>query len=381
MKHSRTIWNSPVEYLRNERPDFPVAFFCPDALQEKARQFLHGFPGQVTYAVKANPAPEVLANLVAAGIEAFDVASPEEMEQVRSIAPDAPLHYNNPVRSRAEIGSAISARVVSCSVDSFSELAKLAGQFPPGTTEIAVRFRLPLDGAAYDFGTKFGTDLTEAIELLQRVESLGYAPALCFHPGTQCTAPGVWKAYISAAAEIVGKAGVAIGRLNVGGGFPSHRLSGQEPHLEAIFSEIADAAKQAFGNNQPQLLCEPGRAMVGDAYCLAARVKAIRDGKDVFLNDGFYGGLSELVSIGPLDRLEIISPEGEPRLAEPSTHAVFGPTCDSIDKLSDATALPSDMEEGDYIIFQGIGAYSTCLTTRFNGYGLSAVENVASLSG
>ena len=380
MKHSRTIWNSPLEYLRNERPDFPVAFFCPDALQEKARQFLRGFPGQVTYAVKANPAPEVLGNLVAAGIEAFDVASPHEIEQVRSIAPEAPLHYNNPVRSRAEIAHAVSASVASYAVDSRSELVKLAEQVPAENAEIAVRFKLPVKAAAYDFGTKFGADLTLAIQLLKQVGRLGYPPSLCFHPGTQCTAPGVWKAYIGAAAEIVDKAGVAIGRLNVGGGFPSHRLMAQNPRLEAIFEEISSAKKSAFGANAPDLLCEPGRAMVGDAYCLAARVKSIRDGKDVFLNDGFYGGLSELVSVGLLDRLEIISPEGELRRGEPRVHALFGPTCDSIDKLTDAQALPSDMEEEDYIIFHGIGAYSTCLTTRFNGYGLKAVETVAALT-
>ncbi len=381
MKHSRTIWNSPLEYLRNEQPDFPVAFFCPDALQEKAHEFLHRFPGQVTYAVKANPAPEVLGNLVAAGIEAFDVASPQEMEQVRRIAPDAPLHYNNPVRSRAEIVHAVSSGVASYAIDSRSELAKLAEQVPVENVEIAVRFKLPVKGAAYDFGTKFGADLTLAIQLLKQVERLGYIPSICFHPGTQCTGPGVWKAYIGAAAEIVDKAGVAIGRLNVGGGFPSHRLMEQSPRLETVFEEISAAKKYAFGANAPDLLCEPGRAMVGDAYCLAARVKSIRDGGDVFLNDGFYGGLSELVSVGPLDRLEIVSPQGELRRGKPRAHALFGPTCDSIDKLADAQALPSDMEEEDYIIFHGIGAYSTCLTTRFNGYGLSAVETVAALTG
>ncbi len=381
MKLSRTNWDNPREYLRAEQPDYPVAFFCPDALQQKAHEFLRGFPGQVTYAVKANPAPEVLGNLVAAGIEAFDVASPEEMNEVRNIAPQAPLHYNNPVRSRAEIAHAVLSGVASYAVDSRSELAKLAEQVPHENVEIAVRFKLPIKGAAYDFGTKFGADLTLAVELLKQVKKLGYIPSLCFHPGTQCTAPGVWKAYIGAAAETADKAGVAIARLNVGGGFPSHRLMEQTPDLEAIFDEISAAKKSAFVANAPDLLCEPGRAMVGDAYCLAARIKSIRDGKDVFLNDGFYGGLSELVSIGPLDRLEIISPQGKRRLGEPRAHALFGPTCDSIDKLADAQALPSDMEEGDYIIFHGIGAYSTSLSTRFNGYGLRAVETVAALTG
>ncbi len=381
MKLARTTWDNPREYLRTVQPDYPVAFFCPQALQQKAHDFLRGFPGQVTYAVKANPAPEVLANLDAAGIEAFDVASPEEMDEVRNIAPQALLHYNNPVRSRAEIAHAVLSGIASYAVDSRSELRKLAEQVPPENVEVAVRFKLPVKGAAYDFGTKFGADLVLAVELLKKVKKLGYTPSLCFHPGTQCTAPGVWKAYISAAAEIADKAGVVIARLNVGGGFPSHRLTEQNPRLEAIFDEVSSAAKSAFGANAPALLCEPGRAMVGDAYCLVTRIKSIRDGGDVFLNDGFYGGLSELVSIGPVDRLEIISPNGELRLGKPQPHALFGPTCDSIDKLADAQALPLDMEEGDYIIFHGIGAYSTCLSTRFNGYGLRVVETVAALTG
>jgi ornithine decarboxylase len=380
MQQSKTIWRTPCEVLRARRPDAPISFFAPSVLRATARRFATHFPGLVTYAVKANPDPAVLGNLAASGLCAFDVASPAEMDLVAQTVPGAVMHYNNPVRSRAEIAHAAALGVVSYSVDSASELAKLARAVPTAGTEIAVRFKLPLGGAVYDFGAKFGALPGLAADLLRRVARLGYIPALTFHPGTQCHDTSVWRAYIAAAAQIAGQAGVDIARLNVGGGFPSHRLNDQTPALEEIFDIIGGAVAQAFGAKPPNLLCEPGRAMVGDAFALATRVKAIRDGGAVFLNDGIYGGLAEHPVIGPIDRIDVISPGGGRRRAPARPRTVFGPTCDSIDKLPQDLDLPGDMAEGDYVIFQGLGAYSTSLATRFNGYGVQAVETVASLS-
>ncbi|MHA6345785.1 type III PLP-dependent enzyme, partial [Roseivivax sp. CAU 1761] len=127
MTHPRTATDDPVAYLVRHRPDRPVFFFSPTALARSAARFRAGFPGQVTYAVKANPAPEVLSGLSAAGLEAFDVASPEEMRAVRRVAPAARLHYHNPVRSPDEIAAARRFGIASWSVDRASELEKLAG--------------------------------------------------------------------------------------------------------------------------------------------------------------------------------------------------------------------------------------------------------------
>jgi ornithine decarboxylase len=82
---------------------------------------------------------------------------------------------------------------------------------------------------------------------------------------------------------------VRIARLNVGGGFPSHRLNGVRPELEAIFALIDRVATEAaFGAARPALVCEPGRGIVAEAFA-GRRVKAVRDGEHVFLNDGVYG--------------------------------------------------------------------------------------------
>lgn len=378
---SNTIWATPGEIIRARAPNHPVAVFAPAALQANARRFLAGFPGLVTFAVKANPDVAVIENLLAAGLGAFDVASPAEIDLIRGIAPDAALHYHNPVRGRDEIAHAVTAGVQSWSVDAASELEKLIEMVPAKGCEISVRFKLPVAGAAYDFGAKFGASPEAAAELLCRVVEAGFTPSLTFHPGTQCADALAWDAYIRAAARIAAQAGVRLARLNVGGGFPSHRQSAATPELEAIFAQIARATAEAFGAHRPQLVCEPGRGLVGDAFALITRVNALRDGVHVFLNDGIYGCLAEAPLMGSVDRIAVFSPSGTPRTAAPVGRVVFGPTCDSIDRLPGEVALPSDLAEGDFVVFQGMGAYSCALSTRFNGFGQVELATALSLLG
>ncbi|MAN99187.1 MAG: ornithine decarboxylase, partial [Roseovarius sp.] len=187
-------WSDPRAHLTRQTPDAALLYFSPDRLQATARAFQAGFPGLVTYAVKANPGAEVLANLVAAGITAFDVASPEEMRAVRSVCPRAVLHYNNPVRSLPEIEVAAQMGVASYSIDCVRELDKLTGRIAPDA-EITVRLALPVRGAAYDFGAKFGVGPDRAEELLRAVAERGFTPSMTFHPGTQCADPAAWGAY------------------------------------------------------------------------------------------------------------------------------------------------------------------------------------------
>ncbi|MCB2117050.1 MAG: type III PLP-dependent enzyme [Rhodobacteraceae bacterium] len=372
---SKTIWTNPSEYLRTHTPDHPVMFFAPAVLQDMAHRFLDGFPGLVTYAVKSNPDEMVIQNLVAAGIEGFDVASPAEIEMIARLAPTAAMHYHNPVRARHEIAYAVSMGVKTYSVDSFSELEKLFEIVPAGA-EISVRFKLPVQGAAYNFGAKFGATVEKAAELLARVAAKGYIPSLTFHPGTQCTDPMAWDAYIRAAAEICRISGVKAQRLNTGGGFPSYRLAGELPQLDAIFALIGRVANEAFDGNPPALVCEPGRALVAESFTLAARVKGVRDDEHVFLNDGTYGSLDEMPLAGMIDRIAILSPEGTRRTGESRARIVFGPTCDSVDRLPGELALPGDIAEGDFVVVSGMGAYSTATNTRFNGFGALAIETV-----
>lgn len=374
---SDPIWASPEEHLRKAQPDAVQLYFCPAEVQRMARRFQSGFPGLVTYAVKANPAPEVLENLVAAGLRAFDVASVAEMRAVRAACPDAVLHYNNPVRSRAEVAEAIGFGIASASVDCASELEKLASL--PRGTEISVRLALPVKGAAYDFGAKFGAGPDLAVLLLVRVAEMGFTPAMTFHPGTQCADAGAWASYIRACADVAARAGVRLARLNVGGGFAAHR-GGAAPDLEAVFARIATETQAAFGPDAPALVCEPGRAMVAEACQLGTRVKSLR-GDTVYLNDGIYGALAEWRDIAAHDRIRVVASGPASRQGAPRARIVFGPTCDSIDRLPETVLLPADLAEEDYLVFAGMGAYGSAIATRFNGYGPEGMVTVAGFTG
>jgi ornithine decarboxylase len=376
---SKTIWATPSEMIRAQTPDNPVLFFAPAALQATAKRFIAGFPGLVTYAVKSNPDEMVIQNLIAAGVTGFDVASPFEIDMIGRLAPGAAMHYNNPVRARHEIEFAVDRGVKSYSVDSHSELKKLAELVPAEGTEISVRFKLPVKGSAYNFGAKFGATAEEAVSILREAVAFGFTPSITFHPGTQVNDLTLWEQFIGKAAWIAKEAGVRIARLNVGGGFPSQRSADGILTLEDIFATINRATAEAFGADRPQLVCEPGRGMVADAFASVARVKGIRDGAHVFLNDGVYGSLAEMPIIGMVGRIEALSPEGEPRTGAKVDRIVFGPTCDSVDRLPGEIALPSDLEEGDFLVFQGVGAYSTVTNTRFNGFGELTVATVMRL--
>ncbi len=376
MRNDMAVWPTPVAHLARFHPDDPMLYFSPEVLQKTARRFVDGFDGLVTYAVKANDSETVLHNLVGAGIAAFDVASVREMARVRGVAPQAVLHYHNPVRSRTEIAQAVRYGIASWSVDCLQELEKLA-DVPRAGTEIAVRLRLAVPGAAYDFGEKFGADPDQAVVLLQKARDMGFVTSITFHPGTQCADPEAWAIYVDVAADVARRAGVCLARLNVGGGFAAHR-SGAAPDLERIFSRISAQAHTAFAGTAPDLVCEPGRAMVAEAFTLALRVKAVRAGA-VYLNDGVYGALTELRDIGAPERICVCRETGAPVTGARVAKVIYGPTCDSLDRLPDPLLLPETLGEGDYILFAAMGAYSASLSTHFNGYGQQESATVENL--
>ena len=374
MTLAKTVWATPEAHFTRTQPERPVMYFNPAQLQRQAQRFVNGFPGLVSYAVKANPARGVLDNLVAAGITAFDVASPAEMEIARQASPGAVLNYHNPVRSLSEIAIARPYGISSWSVDCFEELDKLAS-LPPGA-EIAVRLCLPVTGAAYDFGSKFGAGPDLATQLLRAVVSRGFTPAMTFHPGTQCKSGAAWAAYIRACAKVAQNAGVALQRLNVGGGFPADRGDAGDG-LEQIFTAIHSSAQEAFPGIAPRLVCEPGRAMVSGAFKLLCRIKARRGAGAIMLNEGIYGALAELRDMPPPANVLWFDPAGNARPGPCTDTILFGPTCDSIDRLRDCIALPETCVTGDYLLFPEMGAYSNALATEFNGYGLADIVTVA----
>jgi ornithine decarboxylase len=373
MTTTAAIWRDPETYLAAERPDAPVLFFAPAELTASAKRFLDGFPGLVTYAVKANSEPAVVMGLISAGVRAWDVASPSEIDLLRRLSPDAALHYHNPAKSRGEIAFALANGVRVFSADSFVELDKIAEVATEqgvalDTLEASVRFKLPVAGAAYNFGSKFGATPEKAAELLRRAADLGMVTSLTFHPGTQCETAEAWVSYIRRAGDIVRDAGVRLHRLNVGGGFPG-ALYGESFDLQAIFDAIGAARDAAFGKDGPTLVCEPGRGMVAGCMALAARVKLVREDGAVFLNDGIYGGLDEFPVLGRTHSFRVLDSEGVERAGQTRPAVLFGPTCDSMDRLPGEAAVPACIAEDDFILFDAMGAYGSVTATQFNGYG------------
>lgn len=362
-------YNSTVDVLCAHRPHHPVLCFSQDILAAQAERFLTGFPGEVTYAVKANDSAQVLATLVKSGLTVFDVASLEEMAIVRAQCADAEFHYHNPVKSRLEIETAYRRyRVRQFAFDDAGEFEKLRQICSPEDTTLVVRFRVEGSHAVHDFSSKFGASQTEAVTLLRAAHDAGFATALTFHPGSQCFNPEAYSQHIAAAAKISLAAGVDLVSLNVGGGFPAAYAQNDLPALETYFDTIKSATRIHFKGRVPALVCEPGRALVGSCMSLLVAVKHVRPATgEVFLQDGIYGTLMEFsqTSLRPAVRLLRNGTECQ----APAPFQIYGPTCDPLDRLPGTYELPSDVQEGDYLEFATMGAYSTATSTRFNGYG------------
>lgn len=366
-----------AEITARVQPLDPVYLFCAENLNRRAQRFQAGFPGTVSYAVKANPEARVLQTLGAAGVRHFDVASIDEVRRVAEFCADSTLHFNNPVKAHEAITEAyLRYGVRSFAIDEMAELEKVH-RCTAGDTGVTytVRFKLHHAQAAYDFGSKFGAETELAIALLQRVKSLGARAALTFHPGSQCTDPDMYARYIEAAGTIIRRAAVPVHCLNVGGGFPEHYPGTSLPSLEAYFDAIGAAAGKHLDAGIT-LMCEPGRAMAATSVSLLTRIIHVRDcGTSLFVNDGVYGGMQEQSLI------DLAMPvrawrEGKLLETELNGYHVFGPTCDPVDRLSRETPLPQGLRAGDYLEFGLLGAYGSVTATRFNGFQSNTYVNV-----
>ncbi|MGQ0485280.1 MAG: hypothetical protein ACT4SY_08030 [Hyphomicrobiales bacterium] len=379
------VYRDAIAVAQALAPETPIFCFSRRQLMDRVQEFVSGFPGTVTYAVKSNPASEVLRTLGEAGLKIWDVASVQEMAEVQAVSPEARFNYHNPVKSRREIADAYT--IHGCrrfAVDCKEELRKVAEATGTAAgTEISVRFVLPRQrtSSAHDFSTKFGAPEHICVALLRDAAAMGFTPLLTFHPGSQSVDPQTYVRHIEAAARIAGTAGIGISKLNVGGGFPANYLLSKAGPPSAFFKAIGQATARAFGaGKEPQLECEPGRGLVADCMSLLTRMKLVcSDGDDIFINDGVYGGLMEYMQVPELKPPYRVIRGGKAVGGETKPWKVFGPTCDPLDVLPHRLELPVTLLEGDYIEFGTLGAYGLATSTTFNGYGgheIVAVERV-----
>lgn len=348
-------------------PSYPIYCLRPHVLAETAGRFLAQFPGRVLYAVKCNPHPRVLQALYDAGIRHFDTASLPEIAQVRELFRDAGAYFMHPVKGRAVINTAYEVYGVRHFViDHPSELAKVMDETGGEGVAIIVRLATPSAGAIYDLSTKFGARPSMAADLLKEVHKEGCQGGLAFHVGSQCLTPHAYRTALELVGEIAEAAKTDLQFLDVGGGFPAAYVGVDMPPFEDYIGAINGGLAALDLRRDCVVMCEPGRAIVADCCSLVVQVQLRKDDQ-IYINDGIYGSLSEMVTARIQMPVRLIRLDGEPS-ATTRDFTVGGPTCDSIDVLPFPFRLPDDVREGDWLEIDQIGAYGSALRTQFNGF-------------
>ncbi|MBF0562856.1 MAG: type III PLP-dependent enzyme [Alphaproteobacteria bacterium] len=366
-----------AELVTRESPETPVHLLRPHRLAEAAAAFVGGFPGDVLFAVKCNAHPLVLETLRRQGVRHFDVASPMEIRRVRETVPDGVMFYHHPAKTPGQIALARDLGVCHYAVDCVAELEKVVAHAGPDVVPM-VRLAIPKgSGAVYDLSTKFGAAPEAFVATLRRARALGLAPGVTFHVGSQCLDPEAFRLGIRLACSLLEGAGVDVTLMDIGGGFPAYYRRTRAPALSAFFAVIDQARREWAEPRGIRLLCEPGRALAAEGGSLLARV-ILRKADAVYLNDGIFGGLTEVY--WGKDELSLpfraISPAGALRTGNPVAVTAYGPTCDGNDRLPYPLELPEDTVNGDFIEFNLIGAYGREMAARYNGMASDAVAVV-----
>jgi ornithine decarboxylase len=347
------------------RPTDPLLLLRTGAATAAARDAIRTFPGTVAYAVKVCDHPEVLRALAAGGVREWDVASIHEINAVRAVQPNAVLHYMNPVKSREHIAEAYDMGVRNFAFDCQAELRKIA-ECTRGDRGVlpVLRLTVPNDGARFPLDTKFGCPEDEAVRLIGLAVAMGYRYGLTFHVGSQCEDASAWEIATTMACRTAQRAGVTPEVIDIGGGFPT-QFRGTEPDFATCIAGAKRALDRAMPDFRGTFQCEPGRVLAAPSASVLVRVELRKEGA-LFLNDGYYGLLTELKWMTGVHPVRRLGCEGHPAKLAP--FAFYGPTCDSVDAMDGPYWLPADTDEGDWIEVSLMGAYSTVLVTKFNGF-------------
>ena len=360
-------------FLAEQRPATPCLVMDLDIVADSYRRLRSAVPtAGIYYAIKANPAPEILKLLTKLG-SSFDTASVPEIDMVLAAggSPER-ISYGNTIKKKSDIAAAYERGVRLFAFDSPFELDKLA-ETAPGA-KVFCRILTSGVGADWPLSRKFGCEIEMARDLLIAAARRGVVPhGVSFHVGSQMKDPEAWDAAIAQAAWIFSEceqAGVQLNMLNMGGGFPTRYrrdVPGMASYGEAIHASLA----RHFGNRMPEIIVEPGRQMVGDAGIIQTEVVLIaRKGRNdprrwVYLDIGKFGGLAETMDEA------IQYPISTPRKGKLERVILAGPTCDSADVLYEKAdyRMPIDLQVGDKLEIRATGAYTTTYAAvAFNGF-------------
>ncbi|MEZ5666580.1 MAG: type III PLP-dependent enzyme [Alphaproteobacteria bacterium] len=363
-----------LDFLAERRPEGPCLVLDLDVVRDNYLRFASAMPEtRIFYAVKANPAPEVLRLLAELG-SCFDTASVAEIEMVLAAGatPDR-ISFGNTIKKERDIARARALGVDLFAVDCVEEVEKIARQ----ATGARVFCRILTDGEGADWALsrKFGCAPEMAVPVLEAAQREGLsAYGISFHVGSQQHNPAAWDRALAQSADIfrtLFERGIALKMVNLGGGFPTRYLK-DVPGVTNYAEAITDSIRRHFGNRLPETIIEPGRGMVGNAGTIKTEVVLIsRKSADdptrwVYLDIGKFGGLAE--TMDEAIRYPIRTPhDGE----ETAPCVIAGPTCDSVDVLYEKNPypLPIGLEIGDELLIEATGAYTTTYSSvAFNGF-------------
>jgi ornithine decarboxylase len=362
------------EFLRTRVDDGPCLVVDLDVVRENYQAFAKALPDtKVFYAVKANPAPELLALLAALG-SSFDTASVAEIEMVLAAgATPERISFGNTIKKERDVARAHALGVRLFAVDCVAEVEKVA-RAAPGS-KVFCRFLHDCAGSEWPLSRKFGCDPAMAVDVLEHAHRLGLvAHGVSFHVGSQQPRTESWDGALKSAAAIFrgcAERGINLAMVNLGGGFPTRYLK-EVPAVKNYGRAIFRALRKHFGNRIPDTIIEPGRGMVGNAGVIEAEVVLVSKKSEtdkvrwVYLDIGKFGGLAE--TMDESIRYPIRTPRDGDKVAP---CVLAGPTCDSADVLYEREpyALPVSLEIGDKVLIEGTGAYTaTYSSVAFNGF-------------
>jgi len=366
--------NSRVEtYIRANRFERPTLVIDTDRVADRFHALRAGLGrAAIHYAVKANPAREIVERLVGLGCH-FDAASRGEIELCLGLgAAPHQISFGNTVKRVADIAFAHRAGLTLFAADAEEELDKIA-EHAPGA-EVYIRVLVTATEADWPLSRKFGCAPGKVMPLMTRAVALGLKPVgLSFHVGSQTRRADMWLPVLNEVAEIWQAAraeGFDLDLLNIGGGFPA--FYGEEVQPPALYAaEVMRLVTERFGA-VPRVMAEPGRGMVAEAGAIAAEVMLVSQKSEddtyrwVYLDIGKFSGLAE--TMDEAIRYQFATDRDH----EPTAPCILaGPSCDSADVLYEKrpVQLPVGLRSGDKVIIRNCGAYtSTYSSVGFNGF-------------
>ena len=358
-----------VDQLVNQlKPEKPVYCIRKKSIHAASKTFQNKFPGKILYAVKTNPHPEVLKTIIESGIENFDVASIQEIKDIRAIKQNAKCSYMHTVKSRESIKEAyFDYNVKTFSLDTKDELIKiLESTNQAKDLELFVRVAVSNEHAEIDLSKKFGALGSEASALLRLTKQHAKKIGLSFHVGSQCMHPISYAKGITEIGNIIKKTKILPNYINIGGGFPAIYPDLIPQSLDNYFEEIKKSLENLKLEKIPEIMCEPGRALVAESGSTIVRVN-LRKKQKLYINEGTYGTLFDAGTPNIVYPSRLIK-SGKIISKKLTAFDFYGPTCDSMDYMKGPFLLPNNIKENDYIELGQLGAYGLTFRTQFNGY-------------